>query len=322
MKSFRLGRPVLSLLRALVLYRSIKKVDFSFGWFSLFVGLQVGTLFTVGYFVLAAFFPHLLAVQLGADWWWYVVCFCAARLSVAFFEFFFHRYVLHSVFWRLLRGLAKKHRKHHGLTHVVELKEPTHIVELRSEPIEPGRVRIRNRFPIVEPSQIESSAFPAWALAAFWGIFTPLILTVQLLSPNLPWLVCCYLAVPWSLWLYETIHAIEHLDYDKVWRPLIERPGLIGRLIRKAYGFHLMHHANDSVNLAISGFLALPVPDWVFGTFFVPRELPLPNTEVDPKTQIPPKPLFVIRWLDLLVDSCERRMKDADRLRIQQQING
>jgi hemolysin III len=311
MKLLRLGQPVLALLRALVLYRSTKKVDFSFGWFSLFIGLQVGMFFAIGYFVLAWVAPHVLAAQVGAGWWRYMLCFGCVHLTLAFFEFFFHRYVLHSVFWRFLRGLARKHRKHHGLTHVVELKTAA---------TQSDRVKVRNCYPIVEPPQIESSAFPAYALVTFWGVFTPLIVTLQLLGPEMPWLISGYLAVAWSLWLYETMHAIEHLDYQKVWRPLIERPGFFGRCARKAYGFHLMHHAKDRVNQAISGFFGLPVPDWVFGTFFVPRELPLPNTEVDPLTQIPPRPLFVIRWLDTVIEACERRIQEADKLRLKQQI--
>lgn len=307
----RLGQPLLSFLRALVLYRSIKKVDFSFGWFSLFVGLQVGLFFSIGYLILANFAPHLLAAQSGAGWWRYTLCFGCIHLTLAFFEFFFHRYVLHSVFWRLLQGLARKHRKHHGLTHVVELK---------TAPTLSDKVRVRNCYPIVEPTQIESSAFPAYALVTFWGVFTPLIVTVQLISPEMPWLISGYSAVAWSLWLYETMHAIEHLDYERFWRPKIERPDLLGRTARKAYGFHLMHHSKDRVNQAISGFFGLPIPDWVFGTFFVPKELPLPNTEVNPATQIPPRPLFIIRWLDTIIEACERRIKEADKLRARQRL--
>lgn len=306
MKLSRLGRPVLLLLRALVLYRSTKKVEFSFGWFSIFVALQVGAFFTIAYFALKQWLPDVLAVQTDAPWQSYALCFLSAHLATAFFEFFFHRYVLHSVFWRFLRGLAKKHRKHHGLTHVVELK---------AIPIGPDRVEVRNCYPIVEPSQIESSAFPGWALVTFWGVFSPGIIGLQLLMPNLPWLATYYLAVAWSLWLYETMHAIEHLDYDRVWKPLINRPGLIGRIARKAYGFHLMHHSKDRVNQAISGFFGLPVPDWVFGTFFVPKELPLPGAVVDPKTQIPPRPLFLIAWLDNIIEACEQRIINADKLR-------
>lgn len=304
MKPFRLGQSLLSFLRALVLYRSIKKVDFSFGWFSLFVGLQVGLFFLIGYVILVNFAPQLLAAQSGAGWWRYTLCFGAIHLALAFFEFFFHRYVLHSVFWRFLRGLARKHRKHHGLTHVVELKTGPAVLD---------RVGVRNCYPIVEPTQIESSAFPAYALVTFWGIFSPLIIGLQLAMPTLPWLICGYLAVAWSLWLYETMHAIEHLDYEKVWRPLIERKTLLGRIARKAYGFHLMHHSKDRVNQAISGFFGLPVPDWVFRTFFVPDQLPLPNAVVDPKTQIPPPPLGIIRWLDTVIEACEQRIKEADR---------
>lgn len=309
MKLSRLGRPVLATLRALVLYRSTKRIEFSFGWFSIFVALQIGLFFGLAYLALSWWAPRLLATQLNAGWYHYLLCFVTAHLALGFFEFFFHRYILHSIFWRLLRGLAKKHRRHHGLTHVVELK---------TLPVERDRVEVRNCYPIVEPLQIESSAFPAYALVTFWGVFTPFIIACQLLMPGLPWLITGYLAIAWSLWLYEVMHAIEHLDYGKVWQPLIERPGLVGRFVRKAYGFHLMHHKEYRVNQAISGFFGLPLPDWLFGTFFVPKELPLPGAVIDPRTQIPPKPRILIRWLDSIIESCERRIQEADKQQARQ----
>lgn len=306
MKFNRHSNPLLRLGRALVLYRSDRNIEFSFGWFTFFILFQVCLFLTAGYFLLGWLAPNTLDVQLSSPWHKYAITFLSMHMFIAFFEFFFHRYVLHTVFWRFLRGLARKHRKHHGLTHVVELKHPSPEVKT---------VNVRNCYPIVEPTQIESSAFPGYALVSFWGVFTPLIVGLQLIMPSMPWLIGGYMAVAWSLWLYETMHAVEHFDYEKVWKPRMEKPGLFGKMASKAYGFHLMHHSKDRLNQSISGFFGLPVPDWVLGTYYVPDELPLPDAQVDPKTQVPPKPTWIVQWLDNYFETKERLIQEADKLR-------
>jgi hemolysin III len=298
-------RGILSLLQKLALYRSEHHVNFSFGWFSVYTMLVTACWLALLYFLLGWLLPTVLVEQLNDPWWVYLICFAVFHLGVAFFEHPFHRYILHNVFWRFLRSLCRKHEEHHRLTVVREI---------RHNPTPDGRVNVRNRYPIVEPEQIESSAFPAWALVTFWGLFTPLIVLLQVTFPALPWVVTGYLAIAWSLWLYEVKHAIEHLDYEKVWKRWVERPDWLGKIARTIYGFHLMHHSRVRVNQAISGFFGIPVPDLVFGTYFVPKELPLPGAVVDPATQEPPPACRFTRWLDRIVEACEARIVAWDKL--------
>ena len=288
------------MIKKLVLYRL--PVDFAFGWFSLFVVLQIAFWFCFLYFPLNWLWPGTWERQLASPFYVTVGCFVGFHLVVSFFEFVFHRYILHSVFWKLLQGLARKHREHHRLTEVREV---------RAQLLPNGTAPVRNRYPIVDESQIESSTFPGWALVSFWGIFTPLILVLQAVFPSLPVVIAGYLAVAWSFYLYEVKHAVEHLDYDKFWKRFVARPDWVGRTARKIYGFHLMHHSRFRVNQAISGFFGIPVPDLVFGTYFIPEQLPLPGALVAPDSQDPPPPCRFIQWLDRRVEQCEQRIRET-----------
>lgn len=290
------------MIKKLVLYRL--PVDFAFDWFSLFVVLQIAFWFCVAYYPLNWLFPGTWERQWVSPWYVKVGWFLGFHLTVSFFEFFFHRYILHSVFWKFLHALARKHREHHRLTEVREV---------RAQLLPNGMVPVRNRYPIVEEVQIESSTFPGWALVSFWGVFTPLILGLQAMFPGAPVVITGYLAVAWSFYLYEVKHAIEHLDYDKFWKRFVQQQGWLGHGARKIYGFHLMHHSRPRVNQAISGFFGIPVPDLVFGTCFIPNELPLPGAVVDPGSQDPPPPCCLIQWLDRKVEQCENRIMRASK---------
>jgi len=284
-------------LKKLVLYR--EHIDFSFGWFSFFVTLQTLIWFGLLYWPLKALQTGFWPAQL-ASVWLLVACFAAFHLANSFVEFFFHRYLLHTIFWQRLQGLALKHRKHHKLTHVKVLDTPTD---------ELGRSPVRFLYPITEEHQVESSAFPGWALVAFWGVFTPVIALLQVSMPTLPWVTAGYLAVTWSFWLYEVRHAVEHLDYEKFWRPKIER----SRTVRRIYGFHLMHHWSVNVNEAIGGFFGLPLPDLLFGTYHVPEALPLPGDYIAKNDLIAPAPCRFISWLDQLSSQAETNIKEKKK---------
>jgi hemolysin III len=285
------------LLIKLIRYRSHDDVTFSMGWFCFFVTLQSALFFTAGFFLLRWLAPDVLAVQISAPWYSYILCFAALHLFNGLFEFFFHRYVLHSVFWESLKSFREKHTEHHRLTHVRELQTSQATDE---------QVPVRNKYPILTPEQIEHSAFPGYALLAFWALFSVILIPLQIALPGLPLLVTGYLGVVFSFSLYEIKHAVEHMDYEKHWRRRVEN----SKFFREWYGFHLMHHSRIRVNQAIGGVFCLPIWDWVFGTYFVPDELPLPEQTVSPASQIPPAPRQPIRWLDRVVDACEQRLKD------------
>jgi hemolysin III len=91
---------------------------------------------------------------------------------------------------------------------------------------------------------------------------------------------------------------------------LIEHPGL-GWFWRKVYSFHLRHHAVIDCNEAISGFFTLPVFDWVFGTFLLPKSLYVDGTEWNPAEFTSPRPVALIRWCDAQTDALVKRRRAA-----------
>jgi len=254
---------------------------FSILRFSLLVALQVALLFA-GYRVC---FPNLWARQLAGGAPVFISVFLAIHLFLCFFEWFFHRYVLHTVTARWLQGFANEHRHHHSLT------------PIRLRPVAEGSDRfILNEYPITHEEQFPSSAFPAYALAAFWAFFTPPLVGMQLLLPGLPVVLAGYAAITWSMVLYEILHAIDHWPYEW-WRNATEHPRF-GAMWRKLYGFHLMHHANIGCNEGIGGFFGFPVADWCFGTYHQPKQLLLEGRKATAKDFAVRIPHGFVRWLD------------------------
>lgn len=229
--------------------------------------------------------PGIWAKQFEAGWLALVLTFLAWHLFICFFEWGFHRYVLHSVTSPILLWFARGHRSHHGLT------------PIKLQAVAEGSDRyVLNRYPITEEEQNVDAAFPIYAIVAFWAFFTPLFVVVQLLLPNAPILMGGYAAITWSMCLYEILHAIEHRPYEW-WKHATEHPRF-GAFWRQIYGFHHMHHANISCNEAISGFFSLPVADWAFGTYHQPKELLLEGRVATAKDFAVPPPPGWVRWLD------------------------
>ena len=254
---------------------------FSILWFSVGAIGQYALLLVATRLLLPATWTR----QLAAGGLAVLSVFLGVHLFLCFFEWGFHRYVLHSVTTSWLRRFAHGHRHHHSLT------------PIRLQPVAAGSDRfVLNRYPIVESVQFEDSAFPAYALVAFWALFSPLLIGVQLILPGLPVLLGGYAAITWSMCLYEILHAVEHQPYEW-WKRATEHPRF-GIVWRKLYGFHHMHHANISCNEAISGFFGLPVADWVLGTYHQPKELLLEGRLATAKEFAVPPPPRLVRWLD------------------------
>lgn len=282
-------------MKRLVIYRSEHDHDFSFGYFTFFFLMQCAFWLALIYFALLWISPGIAAAQVSSPWYAFLGVFAVVHALTGLFEFFFHRYVLHRVFWSFLSSFRRKHTHHHSLTHVRELKNTE---------TEEGTVEVRNKYPIISPEQIESSTFPGYALMAFWGLASVFLIPAQILMPNLPILWAGYLGVGFSFALYEIKHAVEHMDYEKYWEKGVKK----SKFVRNWYGFHLMHHSRIGVNQAIGGVFALPIWDWVFGTYFVPKELPLPGHKVTPESQEPPKPRKLVQLMDRWVDKQEQRI--------------
>ena len=254
---------------------------FSIFWFSLQAVGQYALLLLAFRLLL----PALWARQFAAGGMALLLSFLGMHMFLCFFEWGFHRYVLHSVTAPWLLWFARGHRNHHGLT------------PIRLQPVAAGSDRyVLNRFPIMEEAQFEDSAFPVYAIAAFWVLFTPLLIGVQLLLPRMPILMGGYAGIVWSMCLYEILHAIEHHPYEW-WKRATEHPRL-GAMWRKLYGFHHMHHANISCNEAISGFFGLPLADWALGTYHQPRELLLEGRVATAKDFAVSPPPRIVQWLD------------------------
>lgn len=229
-----------------------------------------------------------------------IIAFLSVHLFNCFFEWGFHRYVLHSVFHRWLIRFSRGHRHHHALTPIRLDRVPGH----------PDRV-VLNRYPITDETQYEDAAFPSYALLVFWILFSPLLLVAQLVLPQAPVLLGGYPAITWSMIAYEVFHAIEHYPYEW-WQRAVEYTAgdehtmgdptwkkITAWIWKKIYGFHHFHHANIGWNEAISGFFGLPVADWVFGTYHQPKDLLLEGRVATIKEFNPTRRTWpVITWLD------------------------
>jgi len=227
---------------------------FSLVSFTLAVGVTV-IFYTL---ILMLVCPNLSVRQLQKGLWQIIWVSLGFHLFNAKFEFFFHRYVLHSKVFRWFEKFYRDHTLHHALTNIYLRKPPL---------TEDGLSKVVNHYPITEEKQYESSFFPYWGLAGFTLFFSPLTIFLQWLLPNWPIILGNFIAITFSYCLYELLHAIEHVPYETFWKKFVESPRL-GTLGKKIYGFHQFHHYEVKCNMAISGFFGLPVFDWLFWVFF------------------------------------------------------
>lgn len=265
----------------------------------------------VGLFtVLALAFPGVWKAQLAASVWSLLLCFTTVHVVAGVFEFFFHRYILHAPLIPFLSYFYKQHTLHHALTHI-----GYHRSKINNEEV-PGLIEnehiARNTFPIEEEKQHEASYFPWYSLLIFSLVITPLLAVAQWLFPAAPVFLGGYLAVAFSLSLYELIHAVEHWPQD-TWDRLIAHPRY-GRIWRKAYAFHLRHHADIRCNEGISGIFGVPLVDFALGTYVDPETLYTHGEKVHADEFISPQPRFAfIRWLDRRADEAVKNRRAARR---------
>ena len=233
--------------------------------------------------------PELWQQQLAAPWWKLATAFTAVSLLNCFFEYFFHRYVLHLPAIPGLQRFYRQHTLHHALTRIA--RRPT--ADGR------GVLYVENKFPIVEAEQGEGSFFPWYTLGAFTVVLSPAFLLAHVAAPGFPWFLGGILALATSITLYEVFHAINHWPFEK-WSPLIEHPKW-GGFWRRVYTFHLRHHAVIDCNESVSGFFGLPIADWIFGTCLIPRTIYADGEEWQPANFVSPRPRLAIRHLDQLM---------------------
>ncbi len=237
------------------------------------------------------------AVQTSAGVGHLAVAFLTCHLLTCFIEYGFHRYVLHKPVVPFLSQLYRQHTLHHSLTRIGK----RYTSAGREVPF------VENIYPVTTPEQGEASFFPWFSLLVFAGVVTPVAAVLQWLAPSFPWFFGAYGAVAFALALYEIFHAIEHWSFER-WAPLIEHRQF-GWFWRKVYSFHLRHHAVIDCNEAISGFFTLPVFDWVFGTFVLPKTLYTDGSEWMATEFTSPRPVAVIRWCDAQTDELVKRRR-------------
>lgn len=254
---------------------------FSIRRFLLQVALQLALLLVTFRYLAPSVWTKQVDAGLGAI----ILAFIGVHLLLCFFEWGFHRYVLHGLVHRQLTRFSRGHRHHHELT----------AIKLIRDEAGPGRI-VLNRYPILTKEQYEDAAFPVYALAAFWIFFTPVLLILQSFMPNVPMLLGGYFAIAWSMTAYEIFHAVEHYPYEW-WQRAVEAKRL-GWIWKKVYAFHHFHHANISTNEAISGFFGLPVADWVFKTYNQPQDLLLHGRIATAKEFQIKRPWPFVTWLD------------------------
>ena len=252
--------------------------------------------------------PGVWQAQFEASTLAFILCFVAVHAVGGTFEYFFHRYILHAPLIPFLSYYYKQHTLHHALTHIGYHRSKQNNEEvpglIDNEPI------ARNTFPIEEEKQFEASYFPWYTLILFSLFVTPLLVLGQWLMPHAPVMLAGYIAVAFSLSLYELVHAVEHWPQD-TWDRLIAHPRY-GRIWRKAYAFHLRHHADIRCNEGISGVFGLPLIDFILGTYVDPETLYTHGERVCPTEFKSPVPRFAfIRWLDRKADEAvqNRRLK-------------
>jgi len=210
-------------------------------------------------------------------------------LPLSLFEYLYHRYLLHASVLPFLASMHHAHSVHHGLTYV---KAPV-------TPMEPAKlVPVNSAFPVEDEHQEESMMFPYWALAIFLVVFTILLAApLKLMLPGQPIFISVIFSVALYYSAYEIWHAILHLPFERFWQPLMESR-VFGRLTRRMYSFHLLHHWRPKSNLAVVGFWGFAVWDHAFRTHRRPERLPLKGAEVNYNDGSLAKPLWPIRLLD------------------------
>jgi len=248
--------------------------------------------------------PNVWNIQLQAIWWEHLLVFLWCHLAYGIFEHPFHRYVLHAP---LIPGLShpyESHESHHRLTHVAW-----------------QRMGTKNKYAIVEEKQHENSFFPWYSYLVFALFCTPFLVGIQMIFVQAPVLLEGYLALAFSICLYEIKHAYDHKDL-KEWLPRLEHSNrFLNWFWNLVYSHHIGHHAIPFANMNISGWFGIPIGDLLFGTLVFPKTRYPDGEKIDRKNFEAPRPYPWTRWLDARAEKSivvyKLKKKEEQRARIQ-----
>lgn len=252
--------------------------------FTVVVSIQLVLAFVVFRFLGGKIFEdesrHPLLVLLGT---------ALFGIPLSLFEYFYHRYLLHSSILPFLSRMHRAHREHHDLTYVkapVRANDTSQLVPVKSE------------YPVEHLHQEESMMFPDTALSGFYLLFlVTLGWPVKAMFPEFPAITAVILAVTLYYCAYEVWHAVLHLPFERYWQRFIEGKYL-GPISRRVYGFHLMHHWRPTANVAVVGLWGIALWDHLFRTHRRPGRLPLDGSQVSYEDAALSKPLWPISAID------------------------
>ncbi len=278
---------------------SLEEKSKGFPWVRFIISLVLNISVPVGLFWKLA--PNRLHVELGMGIGPILGVALLMGIPLSFFEYFYHRYVLHAVVIPFLRSQYVAHTLHHGLTPAyvpVDRKNPTKLVRV-----------LRFIYPITLREQEKAMHFPFWSLQVFYLIFAVTLgIPFSIFFPNAPIWIGFLVAVTVYYSYYEIWHAILHLPFDKFWKKGLER----SKFVRRTYTFHLIHHWNEQTNMAIVGFWGIAIPDYVLGTILLPKRIPLLGEEVCYNDQAIDPPRQPVRYFDSLQKyKLEKKAKSA-----------
>lgn len=249
-----------------------------------FVILHMTVLFVVIKYLL----PTIWLAQLTAGWPLIMLVFFGRSISNCFLEWFVHRYMLHTWIVSWLKRFWCNHGKHHGLT-AIGIKKHESL----------GEIRVFSRYFLDEEGDWFNVSLADYTLLAFIAVETAFALPLQLVFPEIPFLISGYLAVACSYALYEIIHPLEHRPKEW-WDAKFSNPfwsflrWYVSRLRRR----HQYHHLHPRFNMAIMGLFGYPLADKFFRTDLLPPDILYDGALVNEKDLVPPSPHRFVLWLD------------------------
>lgn len=226
-------------------------------------------------------FPTIWRSEVSLGWWLILVIPCMfffLHVGMAFFEWGFHRYVLHS--WGMLEWAFNRPGLR-WLFHILEQFNPSHAghhqrTPISTKEIDPGDGRIllyvSSGYAMERPEQFEASSFPPWSILGFWAFFLIFLIPLHFVFPLFPILICGIPAVAFSYWLYEVTHSIHHYPYAW-WKARMSDPRF-GKYWRKIFASHHYHHYKWKTNEGVGKvFGVFDIVDQLLRTYHYPKKL-------------------------------------------------
>lgn len=282
----------------------VEEPSFPMFWFLVSNAVQIVVWISL-YFWL---FPAAAEQELRAPWYQHFLWMQFHALNLSHFEYWFHRKVLHAVTFFVFARMFRAHKSHHDATNV----------EVDHRGAVPGELRpVKNKYAIEHKHQDVDRMFPWFSLSIFYALFLIPSTVIKVLCGALgsfgqPVILQTIVAVTVGYMGYELIHWRFHLPYERTWKyKLYESP--LSWYYRFRFGPHLMHHLCRGSNESVWGFWTLPIWDWFYGTYKVPKNLPLPYECISKEDAMPPEPYAHTKWIDRCCVKLKRKLDPLEQ---------